>query len=161
MIALVISAMVGYAFTQAQKYILRFTLVSKAKQETVQESRTALIIMQKMLQQGNASTFVIDQQTGQAPYSRVYFQCLDLDGNTREFYFYQIGRYLYMDYRNLNDAVWKSKILSKNCRFISFFYPESNNNTLMSVNLTISKRTAEQKETFLQMALQKIQILNP
>ncbi len=161
MIAISISTLVGYSFTQAQRIIMRFTLASKVKQETVQESRTALTVMQKMIQQGKASTFVIDQQSGQGPYSRLYFQCTDLDGNDREFYFYQLGRNLLMDYRTVGATAWKSKTLTKNCRFLTFFYPQSNDNTLMSVNLTVSKRTAEQKETFLQMALQKVQILNP
>ena len=160
MISITIASLMGYAFTKVQSYILRFTLVSKAKQETVQESRTALTIIQKLIQQGTASTFVIDQQSGQPPYSRLYFQSTDLNNVTREFYFYQIGRSLYMDYRSLGDPAWKSKIISKNLRFITFFYPETNDNTLLSVTLTVSKRTAEQKETFLQLAIQNVRILN-
>ena len=65
-----------------------------------------------------------------------------------------------MDYRALGAAAWKSRILSKNCRFLTFFYAQSSDNRLISVNLTISKKTAEQKETFLQMTLQKIRIHN-
>lgn len=160
MVAITISAIIGIAYTKMQEYILRFTLVSKAKQESVQEARTALTVMQKMIQQGSASSFVMDQQPAQPPYSRIYFKCTDMDGNTREFSFYQISRTLYMDYRTLGEAAWKSRILSKNCRFLTFFYAQSSDNRLISVNLTISKKTAEQKETFLQMTLQRIRIQN-
>jgi prepilin-type N-terminal cleavage/methylation domain-containing protein len=160
MLAITISAIIGYSFTQVQHYIMRFTLVTQAKQETVQESRTALTVMQKMIQQGNASTFVIDQSTSQPPYSRIYFQATTPEGVDREFYFYQVGKTLYMDYRNVGAQAWRRKVLTLNVRFLSFFYPITSDNRFLSVTLTVSKKTAEQKETFLQMALQKIRILN-
>lgn len=168
MVTILISSIIGIVFTQMQRYIVRFTLISKAKQETVQESRTALLVMQKMIQQGSAATFIIDQSTSmvggqmswQPPYSRIYFQATNMNGTTREFRFYQIGRYLYMDYKSLEETSWKQKILTKNVRFMSFFYPVSDDNQLISISLTISKKTAEGKETFLQMALQKVRIMN-
>ncbi|OGR83809.1 MAG: hypothetical protein A2902_03825 [Elusimicrobia bacterium RIFCSPLOWO2_01_FULL_64_13] len=160
MISLTIMGIIAYSFTQVQSYITRFTLVSKAKQETTQESRTALTVMQKMIQQGSAGTFVIDQVDGEPPYSRLYFQTTTFDGTDREFYLYQYGSNLYMDYRDVGAAAWKQKLLTPNVRFISFFYPITFDNRLISVSLTVSKKTAEAKETFLQMALQKVRIIN-
>ena len=160
-VTLAISAILGLVFSLAQSYIARFTLLSKAKQITVQESRTALSVMQKMLQQASASTIVIDQLAGQAPYSRIYFHFTDSQNQTKEFYFYQTDRVLYMDYRPLGASAWNQKILSKNVRFVSFFYPDSSDNRLISLTLTVAKQTAEQKETFLQLSLQKIRIMNP
>ncbi len=160
MVALAILSIISYVFTQVQAYIMRFTLVSQAKQETVQESRTALSVMQKMIQQGNASTFVIDQENGAPPYSRLYFQATSPEGVDREFYFFQQTRTLVMWYRDVGAAAWKQKRLTEKVRLVTFFYPITNDNQLISVNLTISKRTAESKETFLQMALQKIRIQN-
>lgn len=160
MIAIAISGIIGVVFAQMQHYITRFTLVSKAKQETVQESRTALLVMQKLIQQGTASTFVIDQSTGQFPYSRIYFESTDVNGNVKEFYFYQIEEKLYMAYRNQGAASWHQKVLTDKVRFLAFYYPKTNDNKLISISLTISKKTAEEKETFLQLALQKVRIMN-
>jgi len=160
MIAIAISGVIGIVFSQSQHFITRFTLVAKAKQEVVQESRTAITVMQKLIQQGSATTFVIDQSTGQPPYSRLYFQATDTNGVTKEFYFYQSSKNLYLDYRTVGASSWNQKLLTKNVKFLSFFYPRTDDNKLLSLTLTLSKQTAEQKETFLQLSLQKIRIYN-
>lgn len=160
MMAVTISGIIGLVFTDAQKFIVRFTLLAKAKQETVQESRTALLVMQKLVQQGSATTFVIDSSTGQPAYSRLYFEATDVDGVAKQYRIYQIESTLYLDYKKQSDSSWNQKVLTKKVRFVSFFYPRTTDNRLLSISLTISKSTAEGKETFLQLALQKVRIQN-
>ncbi len=155
-----IMGVVGMVFMQAQRYIVRFTLVTKAKQQTVQESRTALMVMQKLVQQGQASTFEIDQSTGQPPYSRLYFKMTTAEGTVKEVKIYQLSKILYLDYRDEGAANWNEKVLTSNVRFVSFFYTKTDDSRLLSISLTISQKTAENKETFLQMALQKVRIYN-
>ena len=143
----------GTLMIQAQRYI-RLNL---ARTEIQRESRATLSNINRELRQALASTVVIDQVTGQPPQSRITFQHYKTDGSLQTVSYYQQGSKLYMKLGSSGTG----KIMGLPLRFLAFTYPQTDNDGIVSVSLTYESATYQGQTKALQMAVEKVRIMNP
>ena len=148
----VVVAVVGIVVMLAPPLIVSFTRYfqyQNAKLTTQQEARVALEIMNRFLRQAQASTIQIDQVSGQPPFSRIYFTTIE--GKQMEFYqqnnvLYQVGT--------------STTTLSKNLLYMAFTFPRTDNPSILSVSITTSKSTYQGGSEAIELAVQKVRIMN-
>lgn len=149
----IVSTVAGNLMIQAQRYI-RLTMARTAIQR---DSRAALSSVNRELRQALASTVVIDQVTGQPPQSRVTFQRYKPDGTTQTVCYYQQGRKLHL---RLGSAT-SGKAIADGLRYLAFTYPKTNDDAIISVSVTFESATVQGATKALQMAVEKVRIMNP
>jgi prepilin-type N-terminal cleavage/methylation domain-containing protein len=132
----------------------RFFNVNRARYEIQRDSKTILALINRNLRQGMASTVVITQDPGQPPYSKITFDKYVNSTTTRAISYYQSGAKLY----TVDNG--KSRILSSNLRYLAFSYPRTDDAHVVSVSMTMEKATYEGKTKALQMAVEKVRIMN-
>jgi hypothetical protein len=156
LVVTILSIVVGLGGTlmiQAQRYI-RLNL---ARNEIQRESRATLSNINRELRQALASTVVVDQATGQPPQSRITFQRYKPDGSLETVSYYQQGRKLYLK----TGSASTGKPVGMPLRFLAFTYPQTDNDGIVSVSLTYESSTYEGGTKALQMAVEKVRIMNP
>lgn len=149
----IISTVGSSLVIQAQRYI-RLTMARTAIQR---DSRAALTTINRELRQGLASTVVIDQLTGQPPQSRVTFDRYKPDGTTQTVCYYQQGRKLFL---KLGSAT-SGKAIADGLRYLAFTYPKTDDDAIISVSVTFEGATVQGQTKALQMAVEKVRIMNP
>jgi prepilin-type N-terminal cleavage/methylation domain-containing protein len=130
--------------------ITRFSRLSRARIETQRSARIALNQINQSLRQASSSSITVSQETGQPPLSSVSFSTVD----NRNMKFYQSGKNLYYV---LNGS---TRTLSDGLRYIAFSYPRTDDATIMSVSLTFEKDTYQGGSKALQMAIEKVRIMD-
>jgi len=149
-------AIMGIVFGIAPALLInmtRFFTQSRSRIEIQREVRDALDLMNRNLRQAKASTVVVDQVSGEAPYSRIGFTRLRPDGTTASLVFYQQGNTLFM-------VAGGTRAISENLRYLAFTYPNSSDDRIISVSLTTEKGTYESKTKALQLSVEKVRIMN-
>lgn len=149
----IISTVGANLMIQAQRYI-RQTMARTAIQR---DSRAALSSINRELRQGLAGTVVIDQLTGQPPQSRVTFNRYKPDGTTQTVCYYQQGRKLYLRL----DSATSGKAIADGLRYLAFTYPKTDDDAIISVSVTFEAATVQGETKALQMAVEKVRIMNP
>ncbi len=127
----------------------KFTRLSSAQLEIQRGSRTSLSQINRNLRQAVGSTIVISQETGQPPYSNISFTTVD----SRSVKYYQQGTTLFV----VDGA---TVTLAKGLRYISFLYPRTDDTGIVSVSLTFEQSTYERGTKSLQMAIEKVRVMN-
>ncbi len=130
--------------------VTQFFRLSSARLETQRAARDTLSQINQALRQAQASTIVISQETGQPPISSISFTTID-------------GRSLkyYQNNKSLNYVVSGStKTLSDGLRYIAFSYPRTDDSNILSVSVTFEKDTYHGGTKALQMAIEKVRIMN-
>lgn len=150
MVAIAILSVIIMVAPRLMQDTTRFSKLSTARLETVRDARDSLGFINKTLRQANASTINVTQKSGQAPYSAVAFTTTD--GRSMEFY--QQNKTLY----SVQDG--STQTLSTNLRFISFSYPRTDDPNIISVSVTMEKGTFEERTKALQMAIEKVRVMN-
>lgn len=123
---------------------------SSARSDIGRDVRASLDIINRMVRQARQSTVVIDQVSGQPPYSRITFTTIS--GQTISFY--QTGNILYQKF---GSNVSK---LSRNVGYIGFTPPQTTDTTIISVAFTAQAATYKGGKKELQLAVQKVRIMN-
>ena len=149
LIVVAILGIVTLSAPQLFTQITRFFRQNQARVDIQRDARTVFDLMGRTLRQAQASTIVVDQLAGQPPYSRVYFK--KVDGT--EITYYQEGRKLY-----LVDV--GTKAIAENLRYLAFSHPQTDNDKLVSVALTLEKSTYEGRVKALQLSVEKIRLHN-
>ncbi len=150
--AVIVIAIIGILFTIGPSMVtntVRFYQLHSAKIEIQRDARAALDTINRLLRQAVSASVVIDQVTGQPPYSRISFQTVQ--GVNRSFY--QSGNQLY-------SVGGSSTTLSANLRFIAFTYPRSDDPTIISVALTMEKATYLGGSKALELSVEKVRVMN-
>lgn len=129
--------------------VVRFFSMNQARVEIQRDARAVFDLMARNLRQAQASTIVIDQLSGQPPYSRVSFTKESGDAIS----FYQQGKTLYL-------VDGGTKTLCGNVRFLSFTFPRTDDDNLLSISLTLEKTTYNQQAKALQLSVEKIKVHN-
>lgn len=143
----------GIVFTLGptiMRNITKFSRINSARIETQRNAREALSHINKSLRQATAFSINISQESGQPPMSRISF--LTVDG--RNMKYYQDGTEL----KFVQDT--STTTLGKYLRYISFSYPRTDDPTILSVSVTFEKATFEGQAKALQMAIEKVRIMN-
>jgi prepilin-type N-terminal cleavage/methylation domain-containing protein len=129
--------------------LVRFYQLHNAKVEIQRDARACLDIMNRYIRQAESYSVVVDQLSGQPPYSRLSFSTIS-GGNI---IFYQQGTNLYQVYRS-------TTVLSQNLHYIAFTYPRSDDPTILSVAMTMEKSTFQGAYKSLELSIEKVRIMN-
>jgi len=130
---------------------------TEAKTETQRDARIALTLIEGLLRQAsNASIRLTRSDINQPPYSQIQFSVPSGDA----YRFYQVGTDLWIHHLSPT-AVVHNRVISKNLRYISFGYPVSTDETLLSVSLCFEKGTFGQESKNFYLSTQRIKVMNP
>jgi prepilin-type N-terminal cleavage/methylation domain-containing protein len=122
-----------------------------ARTDVQRELRVALDNINHSVRQASAATIYVDEATNQPPYSQISF--ITVDGSTVSYS--QIGN-------SLVQSVNRNKtVLTQNLQYIAFSYPQTDINTVLSISMTLQKKTYSGRSTALQMAISKVRVMNP
>lgn len=121
-----------------------------ARNDVQRDARVALDTINRYLRQGKQGTVVVDQVSGQPPYSRITFT----DQAGQSVSFYQNGNKLMM---TLNTA---TSTVSKNLAYVAFTFPETDDISIISVAITMQAATYLGQTKALQLSIQKVRIMN-
>lgn len=149
---MMVVAILGIVFTMGPTLltqVVRFYYLHLAKTEIQRDARASLDVINRFLRQAQASTVVVDQATGQPPYSRITFGLLD--GTSMRFY--QQGQTLYQVNRS-------TIAISSNLRYIAFTYPRSDDPTILSVAMTMEKAIYQGGTKALELSVEKVRVMN-
>ena len=134
--------------------IFQFIRLSIATAEIQKSARSALSNMNRDIRQARASSVTVDQISGQPPYSRITFTKMR-DGGSDVLSYFQRGNRLYL---SVNGA--EGKLAADTLRQVYFSYPRSDDSSIISVSITFEKETYEGGSKALQMAVEKVRIMN-
>ncbi|MBU2530904.1 MAG: prepilin-type N-terminal cleavage/methylation domain-containing protein [Elusimicrobia bacterium] len=155
---MIVVAIMGILFLAAPrifKNAFRFVRLSFARAEIQKNARGSLGNINRELRQAVASSIVIDQATGMPPHSRITFTRYRPDGTTRQISYYQSGKKLYLSADGAD-----GKMIADSLKYIAFSYPKTDDDSIVSVSLTFEKATYEGASKALQMAIEKVRIMN-
>jgi hypothetical protein len=136
---------------QLLKNVTRFTRLSTARIETQRAARDCLSRINQSLRQAVATSVVIGQESGQPPCSSVTFTTVD--GRTLKYY--QSNKDL-----NFSNGSSTSTVAADCMRYIAFTYPRTDDSTILSVSITVEKNTFDRGTKALQMAIEKVRVMN-
>ena len=131
--------------------ITRFTKLNTARIETQRNARDSLGQINRSLRQGSAASVCVSQESGQPPYSSIQFSTVD----GRALKFYQINK----DLKFVNNG--STTTLAQGLNYIAFSYPRTDDSNIISVSLTFEQDTYQGGVKALQMAIEKVRIMNP
>ncbi len=131
--------------------INRYFIMSRTRLELQREARAIMYIVTRSLRQAQSTTITIDRQSTSQPFfSRITFT--KEQGVTMTFQ--QNGA-------NLEQIVGnKTRILSKNLRYVAFTFPRSDNMGIVSVSMTLQQTIYQGRTKALHMASEKVQVMN-
>lgn len=155
---MIVVAILGVLVLAAPRLFLKvyqFTQLALARVEIQKNARGALSNINRDLRQAKASTIVIDRLPGQPPHSRITFTKYTSTGGTISMSYYQQGNTLY---QALGGST--GKLMASNLRYIAFTYPRTDVDDLLSISITFEKATYEGGTKALQMAVEKVRIMN-
>lgn len=150
MIVVAILGIIVMTVPQMITNVTKFARLSTARIETQRVARDALGRLNQDLRQATATSIEISQETGQPPCSSITFATSD--GRTLKYY--QSNKNL-MFVRGTSTAT-----VAQGLRYIAFTYPRTDDATIISVSITTEKETYEGGTKALQMAIEKVRIMN-
>jgi len=123
--------------------------LSSAKAEIQRDGRACVSEVDRFLRQADASSVVIDRyDSSQPPYSRLSFT---RDGQA--YIYYQKGQELY-------EVVAGTRTLAKCVRCVQFIYPETADNSIITMSIAFEKKTYSSQTKALQLSVAKVRIMN-
>lgn len=131
--------------------INRYFIMSRTRLELQREARAIMYVVTRSLRQAQASTITIDRQSATQPFfSKITFT--KEQGTTMTFQ--QNGG-------NFEQIVGnKTRVLSKNLRYLAFTFPRSDNMDIISVSMTLQQAIYQGRSKALHMASEKVQVMN-
>lgn len=128
----------------------RFFLLNRTRVELQRDARVCLSIITRNLRQASSATLSISQAAGQPYYSQISFT--DVGGVP--FVYSQSGTLL----RETRGGV--TKTLSDDLRFLNFYFPRSDDMTIVSVSFTLEKAIFEGRTKALHVATERVRIMD-
>lgn len=150
---LMVVAIIGILASVGARLLLqinRYFIMTNSRAELQREARAAMYVMNRNLRQGSIGSITIDRAASQPFYSRLTFTKITGD----RMIFSQNGT-------NLVQTVGtKTRILTKNVKYLAFTFPRSDDLSVISVALTLEKRIYEGRTKALHMASEKVRVMN-
>ena len=150
MITVAILGIIVAGFTSLLTYFTKFRRLNTARIEIQRDARNSLSWMNKQLRQGKSSTVVIDQASGESPWSRIYFETI----KGKQIYYYQDGNKLYQTINGVTSS------MAENLRSIRFTYPSTDDSAIIGISICFEKATYEGGTKALQLSIEKVRIMN-
>lgn len=142
----IVSSVGPLLMTQLQNFFLMTT----ARNEIERDARSSLDTMNRFIRQAVDGTIVVDNAANGGPYSRIRFKHID-------------GRYVefHQDGSKLVEIVNTDQtIMSKNLAYIAFTFPRTDNPTIVSVSMTMSKSIQLGRRKVLELTIQNVRVMN-
>ncbi len=133
--------------------ITNFWRQTTARSDIQRDVRVSLETMNRYLRQGRANTVIIDQVTGQPPFSRISFQT----DKEQQLTFWQNGNLFMME---ITSGTTTTSQLSSRLGFLAFTYPRSDDDSIVSVAITMEAPTYLGGKKALQLSIAKVRIMN-
>ncbi|MGQ0643902.1 MAG: PulJ/GspJ family protein [Elusimicrobiota bacterium] len=149
MVAVAIVGIVASVGGRLMVSMTRYFQMNRARQEVQRDARTLFGLIGRDLRQAKASSVVIDQESGQPPYSRITFT----KSNGRAVRCFQRGR----------KAYWvdvSTRAVSDNLRYLAFSHRRTEDDDIISIAVTMEKATYQGGTKALQLAIDKVRIMN-
>lgn len=127
-----------------------FYLLTTARGDIQRDARASIEIVNRFLRQARYRTIIIDSVAGQGPYSRIRFTHID----GRNFQYRQEGNALIQGVDGVEST------LTRNLVYIAFTFPRSDYPRLVSVSMTMGKKTYLENIQELELTVQKIRVMN-
>jgi prepilin-type N-terminal cleavage/methylation domain-containing protein len=148
-------AVLGVIFALAPRALVdtyNFFRMSIVRAEIQRDARASLDLMNRELRQARAASVTVDRlSASQPPYSRATFYTV----NNSTMSFWQDGPKLRM-----YETSRATRTVAENLRYMAFTYGESPNENILSVSVTFEKSLYAGKSKALQMAVEKVRIMN-
>ncbi|MCB4756713.1 MAG: prepilin-type N-terminal cleavage/methylation domain-containing protein [Elusimicrobia bacterium] len=156
---MVVVAIVGVlVVTGPQLFTNTFKLwrITESRTEVQRDARISLTLIEGLLRQASKDSIVLTRQdANQPPYSKIQFSVPS--GDT--YHFYQLGRDLWI-YHLSPTSVTHNRIIASNLRYVSFGYPVSTDESLLSVAVCFEKGTYAGLTKNFYLSTQKIKVMN-
>ncbi|MDA8242705.1 MAG: prepilin-type N-terminal cleavage/methylation domain-containing protein [Elusimicrobia bacterium] len=155
---MLVVGILGVLVLAAPKTFIRtyqFVQLMTARVEIQKNARGALANINRDLRQAVASSITVDAVSGQPPHSRVTFNKYNSSGGIDTVSYYQQGNKLYQATGGV-----AGKMIANNLRYIAFTYPRTDDDSILSISITFEKATYEGGTKALQMAVEKVRIMN-
>ena len=133
----------------------QFVQLITARVEIQKNARGALANINRDLRQAVGTSVVVDSVPGQPPHSRITFNKYNSSGGQTAVSYYQEGNKLYQGVGGVT-----GKMIANNLRYIAFTYPRTDDDGIISISITFEKATYEGGTKALQMAVEKVRIMN-
>jgi Tfp pilus assembly protein PilW len=150
--AMIVCAIIGMVVVAAPTLftqVYKFYQLHNAKVEIQRDARAALDIINRFLRQAKSYTVVVDQISGQPPFSRISFTTIE----GQNMIFYQSGNTLYQ-------VAQSTTAISQNLHYIAFTYPRTDDPTIISVAMTMEKNTYQGLYKALELSIEKVRIMD-
>lgn len=150
---MVVVAIVGVLGTVSAKIMLqvnRYFIMTNTRTELQREARALMYVVNRGLRQARTDSITVDRVAGQPFYSRLRFTKVQGTSMT----FYQNGTELVQVVGN------KTRVLSKNVKYLAFTLPRSDDLGIVSVSVTLEKGIYQGKTKALHMASEKVRVMN-
>jgi prepilin-type N-terminal cleavage/methylation domain-containing protein len=131
-----------------------FWRLTSARYAIQRDVRTSLDTINRFTRQAQSATVVIDNASGQPPFSRIRYNYTNTDENTVVVSIYQDGKKLYI---NNNGSI---SMLSDSLAYIAFTYPRTDDISIISVAMTMQSPTYRGGKKALQLSIQKVRVMN-
>ena len=151
MLVVAILGILSTAGAQLMTQANRYWILTSVRVDLQKEARSIMYLISRNLRQAQSGTILIDRvSSSQLFYTRITFT--KIQGTTMTFH--QNGNQI------IQTVGSNTKILSKNLRYLSFDFPRSDDLTIVSVAVTLEKTIYEGKKKALQMASEKVRVMN-
>ena len=155
---MIVVGIMGVLILSAPKTFIKayqFVQLLTARVEIQKNARGALANINRDLRQAVASSITVDSVSGQPPHSRITFNKYNSSGGLDSISYYQQGNKLYQAKGGVS-----GKVIAGNLRYIAFTYPRTDDDSILSISITFEKATYEGGTKALQMAVEKVRIMN-
>lgn len=160
---MLVVAIMGVLVLAAPRTFIRvyqFVQQLTARVEIQKNARGALANINRDLRQAVGDTIEVDELPGQPPHSRIKFKKFNSSGGQNWAFYYQQGTQLYQAAGDVNGVMMTGKLVAGNLRYIAFTYPRTDDDGIISISITFEKATYEGGTKALQMAVEKVRIMN-
>ncbi len=131
--AVLLGIVTGFSYKIIMSYKTQYCL-NKVGFETQRDGRNAMQLMTKRLRKADRFSVVISREDGQPPCSKISFVQYASSGKTKPVSFYQQGSALYQ-------VDGSARRVCKDVRYLSFHYPRTEHDGLLSVSLALERDT--------------------
>jgi len=128
--------------------------LTRARINAQSNVRVYLDLMIKMMRQAQASTVVIDQVSGESPWSRITFT--KIDGTSISFYQQRVNG----EGRLFQAVAGTTKMLATNLRTMKFTYPSTDDSTIIGVSLCFEEPIYGTMTNVLHLSVEKVRLMN-
>lgn len=155
MITVALSSVVVGGMAVMMSSYSRMEKLTRARLNAQQNVRVYLDLMVKMLREAQSSTVVVDQVSGEAPWSRISFTTIE--GTTITYY---QGPHIEGKKALFQTVNGTTRRLADNLRTLKFTYPSTDDTNIIGVSLCFEETVYGTQTNVLHLSVEKVRLMN-